>query len=381
MSDVWCPLPWIHQFISTTGVKMCCSSLYEEACSPSEFEKSDELKKVKDSILNDVPHEHCKGCYEMDRQGLTSTRANALRDYPYYTKENIENSKIKYYDLRYNNLCNFSCRMCSPDFSSSIGKEVIDFPHLQKYYNNILPRKNKYESVAKDIENNLENVDRILFTGGEPLLIKDNLKILEKLNQIGNTRCEILITTNCSVMNSDWLSAVKNFKRVHWTLSLDGIEKSAEYIRNGSDWPTIVKNVNTILKLGHSVAINSTLSAYSVLDISRIVEFFIECRKISTGPLELWFGTCQWPRHLNPYLLSGKLADRARQEIEKAIELLSTVPDNPERSLTDLRNVLNVLNTCDEPEIIDTFVNFTKDLDLSRNQSFSKTFNLENPYV
>jgi pyruvate-formate lyase-activating enzyme len=380
MSKVWCPLPWIHQFVTTTGVKMCCNSGYQESCSPSEFEHSTELQEVKNNILNDTPHSHCNGCYELESKGLNSVRQSAIRDYPLLNKDNIEH-KIQYYDLRYNNLCNFSCRMCSPDFSSSIGREVTENVSLQKYYNNILPRKNLYENIAEDIKNNLSNVNRILFTGGEPLLIKDNLKILEELIAIGNTNCEILITTNCSVMNQDWLEVIKHFKRVHWTLSIDGVEKSAEYIRYGSNWPVIIKNIKSILELGHSVAMNATLSAYSVLDISRVVEFFIETKKLAKGPLELWFGTCQWPKRLNPYVLTGELSNRARQELEKSIQLLAAVTNNPEHSINDLRNILNVLNTCDEPKIVEKFAEFTKDLDLSRNQSFSQTFNLENPYV
>ena len=379
-TDVWCPLPWIHQFVTTTGVKMCCSSGYEEKCSPKEFETSKELQEVKNHILSDIPHKYCKGCYELDKQGLTSTRQNAIRDYPLLNKSNIEH-RIEYYDLRYNNLCNFSCRTCGPDFSSSISHEITASPALQKYHNNIVTRKNTYENIADDITDNLSNLNRILFTGGEPLLIKDNLRILEKLIELNNTDCEILITTNCSVMNKEWISILKNFKRVHWTLSLDGVGKSAEYIRHGTVWNNVLDNIKNILTLNHSVAINTTLSAYSLLDISRVIELFVELKKSATSPLEIWFGVCQWPSHLSPGVLTGKLADRARQELEKSIKLLSAVEDNPERCVLDLKNILNLLSTCSNSKTISTFAEFTKDLDLVRNQSFSKTFNLENPYV
>ena len=50
-------------------------------------------------------------------------------------------------------------------------------------------------------------------------------------------------------------------------------------------------------------------------------------------------------------------------------------------SLTELENSLKMLNTHAEEEFITKFAQYTKDLDLIRNQSFNKTFNLENPYV
>ena len=358
---------------------MCCNSSHIENCLPSEFEHSKQLQSVKNNILNDQPHRSCNSCYDLEKQGLTSIRQNAIKDYAHLNKDNITN-KIVYYDLRYSNLCNFSCRTCSPDFSSSIGNEITDNKNLQRYYNLTVPRKNIYANIESDIKKNLGHVERLMFTGGEPLLIKDNLKILENLVLTNNTNCEILITTNCSVMNHDWLKIIKEFNNVHWTLSIDGVGSSAEYIRNGTNWPTIVKNIQSILQLKHSASFNTTISAYSVLDLSKLVEFFIDCKKIAQGPFELWFGSCQWPKYLNPSVLTGNLAIRARQELEKSIQLLSTVNDNPLQSIDNLKNTIKLLNTCDA-KTISVFNNFTKELDLVRNQSFSKTFNLENPYV
>lgn len=382
MSDVWCPLPWIHQFVTTTGVKMCCNSEYEADCTPTEFERSPVLREVKEFLSNDIPHPHCDSCYKLEAGGLTSTRQNALRDYPSLNKDNIKD-QIQYYDLRYSNLCNYSCRTCNPDFSSSIGKEVADNDLLKPYFK-IKPgtaRKNAYEDVADDVIYNAPGLTRLLFTGGEPLLIKENLKILDHLIEIGNTDCEILITTNGSVINPAWLTVISKFNNVHWTVSLDGVGSVAEYIRNGCHWSVVKENFETILKLGHSVSINTTLSAYSVLTISQIVEFFLHYKKTTQHPLELWFGTCQWPEHLNPAILQGDLALKARQELEKSIKLLATEPSNPEHCISDLKNALTILNTSNNTKLFDKFSQYTKDLDLIRNQSFSNTFNLEIPNV
>ena len=380
MSDTWCPLPWMHQFITTKGVKTCCESLYEEPCTPGNFADSAAVKDIKNSILQGKEHAHCENCFKLERQGFTSIRQESIRNWPNYNSSNLPQS-IEYYELRYNNLCNFSCKMCSPDFSSSIGRLVEHNPDLQTFYYNDTKKQNSYDLIFNDIEKNLSTVKRINFAGGEPLLNKDNLKILEKLLELGNTDCEICIITNASVINPYWLDKIKHFKRTHWTISLDGIHKTAEYIRVGTEWAVVDKNIDTILSLGNSVAFNTTLSAYSVLDLFNTVRFFVEKKQRIRTRLELWFGLCQWPTYLRPSLLKDQYAQKAKQELENSIKLLSTIVSNPSRSINELQNVLDNIQTLDDKESYQKFVEFTNKMDTVHNLSFQSVFNMRSPHV
>lgn len=380
MSNTWCPLPWMHQFITTKGVKTCCESLYEELSTPEQFANSGVVADIKSTILQGKQHPHCNNCFKLERQGFTSIRQESIRNWPEYNENNIP-QQIEYYELRYNNLCNFSCKMCSPDFSSSIGRLVENNPELQVYYYNDTKKQNSYDLIYKDIEKNLSQVKRINFAGGEPLLNKDNIKILEKLIEVGNTNCEICIITNASAINPQWLDIIKHFRRTHWTISIDGVGATAEYIRVGTDWPVVEKNVKTILSLGNSVAFNTTLSAYSVLDLHKTVNFFVEHKKNINTSFELWFGLCQWPKYLRPGLLKNEYAQKAKQELENSIQLLSTISRNPQRSLLELQNVLANLETIHDPSTYKSFVEFTKKMDQVHVSSFEKVFNLRNPYV
>jgi uncharacterized radical SAM superfamily Fe-S cluster-containing enzyme len=380
MSKVWCALPWIHQFITTTGIKTCCASIKEVDCSPIEFKNSDYLKEVKTKLLNDQPHSQCKMCYDLENQGFTSIRQETQRNYPHYTKDNIPN-EIEYLELRYNNLCNFSCKMCSPDFSSSIGKLVDNNPKLTSFYYRNIPRQNKFDQIYKNIESNLSNIKKINFAGGEPLLNKDNIKILKKLIELKNTDCEICIITNASALNPEWVELVKHFRKTHWTISVDGVGPVGEYIRVGTNWKNLENNIHTILELDQSVAINTTLSAYSVLDLLNTVKFFVSLKQIRTNQLEQWFGLCQFPVYLQPSLLYGQYAQKSRTQLEKSIELLSTIQENPKRSLIELQNVLDSLETQNNKNNVKQFIEYTKIMDQVHNMSFESVFNLENPYV
>lgn len=362
---MWCPLPWIHQFITTNTVKTCCNGKVNGPALPSDFANSDVLKDIKQTILNDKTHYNCVGCANIEKQGYTSIRQEAIRDYPFYTAKNIPDV-IEYVDLRYNNLCNFSCRTCEPAFSSSIAKETEQQPILKKYHK---PAAliNSFESVSEDIFKFLPTLKKVNFTGGEPLLIKDNLKIMERLVELKKFNCEILITTNCSVYNHQWDDMLSKFKKVHWTLSIDGVEQYAEYIRQGTKWKEVDKNIRTIVKLGHSVAFNTTVSAYSILNIDKLVKYYLEIEQLAAGPIELWFHLCQHPGYLNPGVLNGESAEKAKASITVAIQMLNQSTSKHSNGISLLENVYKNLNTTD---LNTKFLEFTKDLDTIRNQNF-----------
>lgn len=368
MSDFWCPLPWIHQFIEPTGIKTCCQGRQKLQLSPLEFSNSDFVKEVQATILKNQVHDNCKSCHDSEQKGFDSTRIDALRDYPTYTKESIQN-KVEYLDLRYSNLCNFSCRTCEPAFSSSIIKEVEQETLLRKWYAK-LDRTNQFNEIIDDLDKILPGVMKINFTGGEPLLIKENLVILTKLEELGLFDCEILITTNASVINPKWLEILKKFNWVHWTISIDAIESWAEYIRYGTIWPIVDENIKTILSLGHSVAFNTTVSAYSVLDIDRTVQYFLNLKKNVSTPFEHWFHVCVWPKQLNPSVLKNELARTARKKLSYAVQLLNTLDSNQLHSAKTLKNLIITLNTSSS-ELTYDFCEFTQQLDVIRGQSFA----------
>lgn len=381
MSDsTWCPLPWIHQFITTDGIKTCCDSLYQENSSPNTFVESKTVIDIKNSILENKKHAHCKNCFKLEDMGFTSARQKAIIDFEQYNRNNIP-SVIEYYDLRYNNLCNFSCRMCNSEFSSSIGNLILQNPKLEKFYPITTSKHNNFANIINDINSNLSNIKKINFTGGEPLLNKDNLLILKKLYDLGKTDCEICITTNASVINNQWIDLLKNFKTVHWTISIDGVEKTAEYIRVGTKWPVVKNNILSILNLGHSVAFNTTLTAYSVLDLSKLIQFFIQLKKEAKCPFEQWFGLCNYPNYLNPNVLYDEYAQKARLELNKSIELLLTVKNNPKFSVDQLQSVKNNIFNKSSQQLTSKFLEFTKVLDSIHDMSFESVFNLRNPYV
>jgi sulfatase maturation enzyme AslB (radical SAM superfamily) len=324
--------------------------------SPTEFQQSAYINAVKDAIKSNKVPRDCQSCIQLESQGHESIRKIALRDWA-YTIDSVPN-ELLYLDLRWSNLCNFSCRTCEPGFSSEIAREQQHFP-IHKF--NTKSQSNIFDTLS--------NLTRINFTGGEPLLIKENIAVLEKLLEIGHTNCEILITTNASVINPNIIELIKNFNNVHWTVSLDGVGNTAEYIRNGTVWEQVNENIHSILKLKQSVGFNCVLSAYSVLDLTKLVNYYNTLKsQYSTQPIDLWFHLCEYPLELNPCALPEHLRIRAIAELERSIPL---VPPNQAKILLAVIESLNTVSGDQEK-----FVAFTQHLDHKRSQDFNRVFNI-----
>lgn len=356
---------------------MCCSSSTKLDVSPMDFYKSPYLADIKNTISKDkIPPECYQGCLRLEEQGYTSTRSLALNDWDY----DIDTvpDEILYLDLRHSNLCNFSCRSCEPSFSSEIAKEIQDNRELSKYHTPTNIHLENHKS-QQDIKLLLPTVKRLNFTGGEPLLIKENIAVLEELIRLDNTDCELLITTNASVINYKIVELIKHFDNVHWTISLDAVSHVAEYVRNGTIWSMLVNNIKQILSTRQSVGFNTVLSAYSVLDINNLLVFFKNLKiEYAHQPLEIWFSICKDPIFLNPVVLNDALKQTAIKQLQQAIDLLSTIEDNPKQSIQTLKSLQHNLNKCIMyASSYNTFVNYTLELDQIRNQNFEETFGVK----
>ena len=188
----FCPAPWTHLYYHVDGPSPCHMIRANNGISPKEYLESDWLKNIKQNFINKKIPQECNGCKMREDQGLKSTRGAFWNGYYNLGKEpeldlsqyTIDSqSKINRIELRFSNLCNFKCRMCDETSSSEIAKEKIA--------NNIPIRKLNYtNSISRSPEEGLEDVkdlsllstvERICFTGGEPMLIKEYVSFMDYL--------------------------------------------------------------------------------------------------------------------------------------------------------------------------------------------------------
>jgi radical SAM protein with 4Fe4S-binding SPASM domain len=266
-SKTFCIFPWIQQYVGPPGdVKPCCvysnsdeiGNLKENTL--KEIWNNEKTKQMRLNFLNGIEEPSCDICNRRDELGhahrneynkmffeqdeeIQQVVANTNTD------GSVDEHKLYYIDVRYNNLCNLSCRSCAPHYSTSW---VLD--HRKLY--NLTARLDKDDGfqfpgktdsqAIEEILPHLATAKMVYFAGGEPLMQKEHYMVLDKLIELGNTDLEIRYNTNFSMLQLKGYDSVldywKKFSNVHVYASLDGSHEKAEYWRNGTVWETVVDN-------------------------------------------------------------------------------------------------------------------------------------------
>ena len=202
----FCTLPWLGVYIQPDGGVRNCAIVKETLGNINETPLVDILhnsvnKAIKKDMLDDVMHFRCNHCHVLEKNQQFSP--NAISNRIWYLKtlvpkdlaffDQAENYKLKMLDLRWKNTCNFSCIYCGPDLSSAWASEL----HMpQKIDDRALDESLQY------IYDNIASVEHVYLAGGEPLLIKENLKLLKYLST-AKPDIDIRINTNLSIINNE----------------------------------------------------------------------------------------------------------------------------------------------------------------------------------
>lgn len=318
MGDKFCILPFVHfNVYPDDKIKPCCYSqsffknVNLKETSIVEAFNSDEYKKLRKDLLNGIEHSFCDVCWKTEKNGGESQRvkwnnvhSNIVDEIKTKTdKEGYINPDFISLDLRPSNVCNFKCRTCTPDFSTTWIDERYDFNKLMGVEQN----KRKTQIPTFNIPNsNLENLNHLYFAGGEPLYMDDmyvflnKLKNKEKISLYFNTNFSILKHKNISVFD-----LFKDFKNVHFGISCDGYGSIGEYVRTNFNWEKFCKNVyelgDAINKHGRNFSYGfqytcSLLNCFHFFDFRR--ELY-DLKFISVDE-QLQFGFAEYPFWLNP---------------------------------------------------------------------------------
>jgi sulfatase maturation enzyme AslB (radical SAM superfamily) len=210
--------------------------------------------ETRNNMINNRPGSYCSPCYTLEQEknkfDIISDRVFYLRELkqiPLELYQQPTNFDLHTVDVRWSNLCNFACVYCGPDFSSKWASELgIKIP---------VPTDQQTQKFKKYILDGTKKLKHVYLAGGEPLLMKENLELLEKLYK-DNPEVNLRINTNLSKVDTKIFELICKFKNVHWTVSVETIEEEYEYIRYGGTWQDFVDNLHMIKNLNHKISFN-----------------------------------------------------------------------------------------------------------------------------
>lgn len=231
--------------------------------------------QLRQKFLNGEKPEGCARCWKLEENNETknlSLRSWYLEHYAKYA-DNIKNPQLKSIELRFSNLCNYSCLHCGSQHSTSWNNKLKKYKGLEKFQstNDRNPRIITQEEVDSMIPL-FATVDEIRITGGEPLTDPVFYYFLESVPVEVATNIELLIVSNLSTLKyeeKDAMPLFEKFKEVKLRASVDADEETYSYFRSGGDIETVKENITRIQSYNNNVSI-SGVCAVNVLNITRL---------------------------------------------------------------------------------------------------------------
>jgi len=396
-SETFCMLPWMHMHAFPDGrVYPCCLAEYFHPVGDlrkntmREVWNQPKYKAMRVNMLADRPCIECTKCYEQERHGAFSMRNDANRNYGHMIKEvnqtqadgTHDEFKIRYWDVRFSNLCNFRCRSCGPIFSSNWYSDHV------KLYNrkpDVLGRDMERVEYAAGDEDSMERqmvehvpyLEQVYFAGGEPLIMKEHYTLLEKLIEAGKTDIRLQYNTNFSELafkDKHVFEYWRHFKNVSVGASLDGMGAQAELIRKGADWRQTVDNRERMMREVPHVDfyVSSTVSSMNVL---HVLKFHKEWTRLGLIKAKDWnINLCQSPDWYRPDIFPTWFKE---QEIYPAYEehiAWLDPQDSLRRATTGYQSLISLMKADDASAHWPRFVEECAKLDSVRDEDFWVTF-------
>jgi MoaA/NifB/PqqE/SkfB family radical SAM enzyme len=290
-SKNFCILPWISLMIDPeSNVSPCC--IYRgESVGDSSKDSLEDIwnnqvqQNIRTTMLIDETVSGCANCIhneELGRESLRMSMNTIFSKHIHIAEKSVTpDYNIKYIDSRFNNLCNLSCRSCSHEASSSWHAPSVAMGLINKSTPVFLKAGRSNTDLYDQIFQQLDNLDRIYFAGGEPLIINDNYKILDELSNRGRYDIELIYNTNMTqahLKGRSIFDAWKNFKNISIGASLDAEGPRGNYLRTGTVWKDVVEFRREMIRLRPDIDfyVSCTTSLINVLHVPDFHRSWVE---------------------------------------------------------------------------------------------------------
>jgi hypothetical protein len=321
LSPYFCVAPWTHTYVSPQGERRLCCASREDASfqkqyidsgtdndstfNPASLEEhwnSEYMKDIRKRILAGEKISQCDICNDQILNIHTYKKYFTETLFPHKIDEILNSTdstgfttmKPVSYDYRISNLCNFKCRMCGEQLSSSWETEKIKYNKIDfKKDKWLVPEtRNKISAFQKNVleeelQRSVDNntIEEIYWVGGEPLMMERHWTIMDQLVKSGQSKNVIVrYNTNLSKVTYkeyDLYKLLPHFKRVNICASIDGVGDVGEYIRTGLDWnqwlDNFKKGMFLIKQFGDDALVfDVTLTTPGLFDLKQLFDVVTE---------------------------------------------------------------------------------------------------------
>ena len=389
-SDVFCMIPWIHMHAFPDGrAYPCC--LGDDKHPIGNF-KQDSMetvwnqpayKTMRKNMLEEKSCKECSKCYEQEQSGFVSMRNSTNKNFGQHidivdqTKEDgtFDDFKLRYYDIRFSNLCNFTCRTCGGWFSSSWYTEEEEL-YGKRDYPKIIFAGRTESDMWEQLEPHIPYLEQVYFAGGEPMMMEEHYRILKELVKREMFDVKLIYNTNFSrltLKDDNVLDYWKLFNNVSIGASLDGMDLRAEYIRKGTRWDQIERNREDMLAAcpNTDFYVSSTVSLYNAEHVTDFHHTW--ANKGYVNPQDWNINILQGPERDRIDVLPSKYKELITEKVLEHITWLRP-QDHLKRATNGYEGMLKFMNATDNSHLLKEFFRVNDIHDTYRKEAFESTF-------
>lgn len=419
-SKTFCTRPFTSLYIGVDGkFKFCCADMYSktnESISDQlhitktnllDVWNSDTYKSIRYKLLNGIEPKVCVKCFQKPNDGTAHGARRTVdwqlgADYPYYNVE-MGLESVTFIELWFENKCNLKCRMCNPYSSNQIIPEWNDIIASNEFM------KSNCRSLTKDditnltsqnwtespaawdnlaafikaiFSNNSQQIITIMMSGGEPMICDGMYRLFDFCVAKDFAKNIVLkYKTNLTVLPSKMLEYWKYFKKIDFDLSIDGTDKTYEYIRYPAKWQKLLANIEILKQFNNlGVTVHPTIQAYNILSITDLYKWCLETPfdhfDIHQTHRHLTFTKCSDPLYspkiLNIRILPKELKILAAQRLMNFYESYNHKKGIKQKQAEFFWLIKYMLSE-DWFCYFDDFKKFTNHIDKNRNQNVLDT--------
>lgn len=389
-SDTFCMLPWMHLHAYPDGrAYPCCFSFDRYPVgdfnkhSMKEVFNNEKMKEMRRNMLAGRKCKQCAKCYDQEDSGFFSLRLSSNKHFGHNINlvdstqaDGTADFVMKYWDIRFSNICNFACRSCGTWFSSNWYEDHIKINGAPPNHAKIIKVGRKADDMWEQVLENIDHAQQFYFAGGEPLIMEEHYRILKELDKRKMYHVRLIYNTNFSRLkfkDMDVLELWNKFDSVSIGASLDAEGPRAELMRTGTKWEQTIKNRKRMMEVCPQVDfyISPTVSIPNALHVADFHRNWVEQGLIK--PQDFNFNLLQMPTWQRMDILPSEYKEQIKEKYTAHLKWLKE-QDHLTRASKGYESALDWIFKKDNSRHLAWFFERTKKYDEVRNEKFTDVF-------
>jgi len=384
--DRFCVLPWVSLETSPVGtVRPCCLADHEivddagnkvhlNTMNFTEIRNTQHMQNLRQQFLAGERPDTCRRCWAEEDSGRTSKRMHTLDRLKHMVRDvewTADAKPLMFLDLKLGNICNLKCRICGSWSSSTFAVEEIahdaSLDHKNSFHYTMLQQGRWPRESAefwKELEDNLEEIRYLEFTGGEPFMIDEHFDLLRRLvdKKLAH-QIEIHYNTNGTVFPAHAEDIWQYFKHVEIAFSIDDVAERFEYQRSGAKWHEVHTNIQLFQhmrdrNLNMSLQICCTVNVFNVMYLDQVAAW------IDTQDVDYVYWNML---HDAPHFSIANLPKAAKQAITNRLVAAPVSAKNKQEFV----NIIDFMNNGKE-DLSKLMIAEIRKVDKRRNENFAQ---------